>query len=214
VSPFPKQLIDRWEDRHEAADPEQGMVYWHVLLGDHSQFRKIARTAQERLSRFDGLHMTPLQWLHITTLVAGSTSEISGHDMKEMLAKATLSLSAEPPITIELGHVLYHPEAIMLGVRPAKALNPVLEVAQHATYAVTGREGTVEDSEPSWMPHVTLCYSTSRQPAEPIIAALGKELPSCEIAIKALSLVIQRGPERSWDWRPVGAAYLLGEHRK
>jgi hypothetical protein len=46
-------------------------------------------------------------------------------------------------------------------------------------------------------------YSTSRQPAKPIIDALGTQLPGCDIDISALSLVIQHGPERAWDWSTV-----------
>jgi hypothetical protein len=36
----------------------------------------------------------------------------------------------------------------------------------------------------------------------PIIAALGRSLPERKIQIRTVSLVNQRGPERSWDWRP------------
>ena len=43
----------------------------------------------------------------------------------------------------------------------------------------------------------TICYSTSRQPAKPIIDASGTRLPGCDINIRALSLVIQHGPERA-----------------
>jgi hypothetical protein len=42
----------------------------------------------------------------------------------------------------------------------------------------------------------------------PIIAALGPQPRECHIQISTVSLVIQRGPERLWDWRTVGAVYL------
>jgi hypothetical protein len=48
--------------------------------------------------------------------------------------------------------------------------------------------------------------TTPRQPAEPIVSALGHELPGCEVQISAVSLVIQRGPERHWDWDPMATA--------
>ena len=65
MSPLPDRLVDRWEHRAEAPSGG-GMVYWHVLLGNHPQVQELAREAQERLSGFAGLHMTPLQWVHIT----------------------------------------------------------------------------------------------------------------------------------------------------
>ena len=42
--------------------------------------------------------------------------------------------------------------------------------------------------------------STAEQPARPLIDVLGMELPSCDIQISAVQLVIQHGPERLWDW--------------
>ena len=73
------------------------------------------------------------------------------------------------------------------------------DAARSATHQVTGAHAP--DGQPArWRPHLTICYSTSRQPAQPIIDALGTRLPGCDIAIRALSLVIQHGPERTWDW--------------
>jgi hypothetical protein len=48
--------------------------------------------------------------------------------------------------------------------------------------------------------------STANQPAGPIIDAFGLELSSRTIHVSALSLVIQHGPERGWNWttaRPI-----------
>ena len=51
---------------------------------------------------------------------------------------------------------------------------------------------------------MTLCYSTANQPAQPIIEALGKRLHERDISVSSLSLVIQDGPERDWNWTTVG----------
>ena len=91
---------------------------------------------------------------------------------------------------------------------PASALVPVFEAAQAAALEVTGNPGVTSTPGESWFPHVTLCYSTSQQPAAPIIAALGKSLPPRKVTIDKLSLVIQHGPALSWDWRPIGTARL------
>jgi hypothetical protein len=91
---------------------------------------------------------------------------------------------------------------------PASALTPIFEAAQAAMLEVTGNPGVTSTPGPSWLPHVTLCYSTSQQPAAPIIAALGKSLPPREVIIDKLTLVIHHGPALSWDWRPIGTAHL------
>jgi hypothetical protein len=65
--------------------------------------------------------MTPLKWLHMTALIAGSADEISGPELERMAEAASRQLAKTPPITVTLGKVLYHPEAIMLAAKPRDA---------------------------------------------------------------------------------------------
>ena len=207
MSPLPARFTDRWGD-HREAPSFQDAVCWHLLPGGQAPVRALARDAQQRLARFSGLHATPLRWLHVTVFLAGSAAGITEGSMNEMLSRARLPLSGTAPVTVTLKRVLYHPEGIALDVSPAGALSPVFEAAQAATREVTGAAARSPAS--SWLPHMTLCYSTGQQPAAPVIAALGRELPGCELTIDKLSLVIQRGPELLRDWRPVGTADLPG----
>lgn len=209
MSQLPHELLDRWKNRSDNT-PGDGTVYWHILLGDNAGLRSMAEKAHVRLSEFSGLHMTPLQWLHITTLIVGSTGDVDQHDMSEMLELARTLLLDRAPVKVVFRRVFYHPEAIVLAVQPQGALAPIRHTALAATRAVTGQNGKISGSSQPWMPHVTLCYSTDRQPAGPIIAALGMELPPCEVSIESLSLVVQRGPERLWDWHHVGTVRLSG----
>jgi 2'-5' RNA ligase len=162
---------------------------------------------QMALSSFPGFHMTPLDNLHITTLLVGSTDDISRSQMSAMVSAAQDLLAQIAPIPVLLDQILYHPEAIMLAVRPASALSPVRHAAQSATRMATGHAGTINESE-IWTPHITASYSTTNQPATPIIAALGKKIEPCEVIINTLSLVIQWGAERHWKWERVGTARL------
>jgi hypothetical protein len=206
MSALPAQMIDRWQQRTEPA-PGHGILYWHILLGDQPQVADLAQRAQQRLAGFSGLHMTPLKWLHITAMVAGPADDISDEDIKKMAAAATQALSDIQPVTVTLGEIWYHPEAIMLGVQSANALEPLRAAACAATRQVTGADIPAANSA-GWIPHVTVSYSMALQPAAPIIDALGRRLPGCEARIKTLSLVIQRGAERRWDWHPVAAIHL------
>lgn len=206
MSPLPEKMINRWRDGRGAADPRHGALYWHVLMGGSPQLRGLARTAQARISKFSGLHMTPLQWLHLTVLIAGPADQFTDDARNEMLTVARSSLSGVDPIAVEFTRVFYHPEAIVLAADPAEALKPVREAAERATRAVTGRRASDTQSSSLWTPHVTLCYSTSIQRVDPIVAALGTRLPSCRVSVDTLSLVLQQGKEWLWDWSPVGAA--------
>jgi 2'-5' RNA ligase len=208
-SPSRPLNVDRWQGRLEPG-PEQGRLYWHVLFRDHPQVHALAGIGQRRLASLPGLHLVPQEWLHMTALVVGTTEETTGDQVEAMTAEARRLLAERPPITVTLGRVLYHPQAIMLGVQPRHALHALLDALQNATRAATGKDGVIEHRP--WTPHVTLAYNSAAQPAAPIIDALGPELPSCEVTIRTVDLVDQNGPERLWNWRSI-AAVPLGTER-
>jgi 2'-5' RNA ligase len=210
VNPFPANLTDRWRDGRGAGEHGSGMLYWHVLLGGDLQLRVAVQAAQSRIAHFPGLHMTPLDWLHLTVLAVGPADQVSDQPRNEMLSIARSSLARIKPVSVEFSRVFYHPEAIGLLAHPAEALAPVREAAERATRTVTGHAGTHDGSSSRWTPHVTVCYSTSEQPAGPVVAALGKAIPRCCVTVSALSLVVQRGAEWLWDWLPAGLVSLPG----
>ena len=201
---LPAQMTDRWARRR---DPEPGeqTLYWHVLMRDYPEVGDLAQEARQLLSPFGGLHMTPPDCLHMTTLLAGPAERFSQAQREHMIQTASDQLADVPPITVSLGKIVYHPEAILFAVTPAIALAPLRSAALAATHA-TGHDASGHDEE--WRPHVTLCYSTSDQPARPIIDALGMVLHERTITVRRLSLVIQTGSELAWDWTVVGIADL------
>ncbi len=206
MTTLPAQMIDRWHNRAEPR-PGEGTVYWHMLMKDHLPVVDMAQDAQQRLARFPGLHMTPLERLHVTALLAGPSDRFSQDELGRMIKMASAMLSKTPAITVTVGGILFHPEAIMLGVKPKRALTPIHNAVQAATRAVTGGHEPHHTS-PRWIPHVTVCYSTSDQAMAPVAAALRPHLWECQIHVSTVSLIIQDGPERLWNWHTVGAVRL------
>jgi 2'-5' RNA ligase len=200
---LPENMIDRWAKRHDPA-PGERTLYWHVLMADQPEVVDLARQAAERLAPFAGLHLTPLDRLHMTTLVVGPADGVTDQQLQQMVQIAALRLDGTKPISARVGKILYHSEAITLVVTPAAALAPIREAA----IAATKQAGIESADRADWTPHVTLCYSTANQAARPIIDALGKRLPEREICVSGLSLVIQDGPERDWNWTTVGTIRL------
>jgi 2'-5' RNA ligase len=195
---------DRWRHR---ADPltGQSILYWHILVGSQPAVTDLAQMARQRIAAFRGFHITPLEWLHITTLTGGPADRISASGLQQVVYTASELLSDLEPVPVTMGKLLYHPEGIMLDVEPKDALVPVRDAVRTATSTMAGYS-SMDDSP--WSPHITLCYSTACQPAEPVMAALGPALPAREILIDTISLVIQHGPERRWDWQIVGTVHL------
>jgi hypothetical protein len=205
MTTLPAQMIDRWHDRAEPR-PGEGTVYWHMLMKDHPQVIDLARDTQQRLARFPGLHMTPLERLHMTALLAGPADRFSHDQLQQMITTASAMLADTPAVTVTIGGIVYHPDAIMLDVKPKRALASIHDAVQAATQVVTGDDP--DSVSLRWIPHITVCYSTADQAMAPIITALGPQHQECQVQIAAVSLVIQHGPERLWDWRTVGAVHL------
>lgn len=76
MSPVPSEFTDRWRDSRSRPSYEDA-VCWHLLLGGHAGAQAAAADARKRLARFSGLHMTPLRWLHVTVLRAGTVGRIT-----------------------------------------------------------------------------------------------------------------------------------------
>jgi len=207
LTQLPGQMTNRWQDR---AEPRagQGMLYWHILLGESPQVRALASIAREKLAPFSGLHFTPMRWLHMTTLAVGLMDDFTEAEIGNMAAHARDFLRDIPPVTVVLGKILYHPEAITLAIGPAGVLDTVHDAISAAADGTPGMSKKTTRRE-LWIPHVTLAYSTTAQPAAPIIATLGRRLPEHTISVDCVSLVIQEGAERLWNWQPI-AKVLLG----
>jgi 2'-5' RNA ligase len=181
-------------------DPRRARLMWLMLVGDNPQVAELARVGQARLTGLAGLDLVPRDWLHITALIAGFADEISSGQAATMAGEACRLLAGTPPITVNVGRVLYHPRAVVLAAQPPGALEPVLHAVQDATRMATGREGQLH-YEP-WTPHVTLAYANAVRPAGPVIEALGRDVPSQQVAISSVSLVSQ-APEQMWAWHLV-----------
>jgi 2'-5' RNA ligase len=196
--PLPRLMVNRWEHRTDL-EPGHGQLYWHFLFGSQPQVRALASIGQGKLAGFTGLHFTPLGRLHITAFTPGPATHLMPDKIEDLVTQTRRLISNVSPVTISLGRILYHPEAITLDVQPTGILDPVRKVVQQATESIAGKDETSNDSR--WAPHVTLAYSIADQLASPIIAALGRELPSCDATINSIYLVRQEGPERLWNWQ-------------
>lgn len=207
MSPFPEQTQNHWWQR-PGRTPGRELYHWHMLFHDQPAVRGLVAAAQERLSGLPCLDMVPLQWLHVTTYIAAFVDEMSDEQVDAMVEEARRLLSDVAPIPVTLGRVLYHPQAITLAVEPFGALDPVLEAVRSATRSV-GCEGHT-DTNP-WLPHVSVAYSNTSGPYAPIIAALGRRLPTLEAKMRSVSLVAQSQVGHTWQWQSVAEVPFAGK---
>jgi hypothetical protein len=201
-------MKNRWESRSEPG-PGQAQLYWHVLMRDQPQVCALAAVARPRLAAFAGLHAVPERWLHLSVLRVGLAVDLPQAALEEMVALARAGLAERGPVTAELGPVLYGTDAIALAVGPAGILHPVRAILAGA--ARQAGAGPGEPADAPWVPHVTVAYSTADQPDNPVVAALGRELPAGQITVDSVSLIAQHGPERDWNWQPLASIALRAQ---
>jgi 2'-5' RNA ligase len=204
VNLLPDRMADRWKSRPEPG-PGQAQVYWHILMRDQPQVCALAALARHRLADFAGLHFTPEERLHLSVLRVGLSEDMPPGSLDAMVSQVRENLRQVPPATITFRRVGYHPEAIVLLGEADQALSAVSAAIRSAPGLSPGETAGL------WLPHVTVAYSTAEQPAGPIIAALGSELPTCRITVDTVSLIAQRGPERLWDWQPMARLRLTAQ---
>jgi 2'-5' RNA ligase superfamily len=207
--PVPQRLTDRWRDRVEPQDGD-GLIYWHILLDQAPEIRAGVLAIQRKLAGIPDLHLPPARWLHLTIMTVGPALLLSGARTAALLAAARDRLSGIAPVAVEAEQILFHPEAVVLRVRPARALTVVADAVSDATAETVEGWNPSEHRSDRWLPHVTAAYSTADQPAAPVIAATGHRISVCRSTLGRVSLVEQRGTERSWDWRIAGTVPLSG----
>jgi hypothetical protein len=212
MSPLPAQMADHWWQR-PGRRPGRELYHWHMLFHDQPRVLELAAMAQERLAGLSGLDMVAMEWLHLTTYIAGFVDELPDGSVEAMVSKARSLLADIGSIPVSLGRVYYHPQAVVLAVEPSGALDPVLDAVRTAT-RVAGCNGHT-DTDP-WRPHVSVAYPNRAGLASPVVAALGRWLPRVEVTIRSVSLVAQTQVGRSWQWRPVAEVGFTGqsEHRE
>jgi 2'-5' RNA ligase len=196
--PLPTQMADHWW-RRPGRVPGRMLYHWHMLFHDQPEVQRLARLGQRKLDGLPELDMVPIDWLHLTMLIAGFADEVTDDQVTAMTAEARASLPTLAPVPVTLGRVVYHPEAVVLAVEPLDALSGVLQAVRASTLAA-GIDGHT-DTEP-WLPHISIAYSHGCGPAAPVIAALGRRLPETRITVSSVSLVAQTQAGRSWQWQP------------
>lgn len=206
MSSMPERLSDHWWWR-PGVRPGRRLLVWHILPGDQLQVRDLVRQCQDKLARLDGLDLVPAEWLHMTTQIVGFDDEITDAEAEAMVAGVEERLAGLAPIEVEVGKLWLHSEAVMLGIRPPRALDPV-RAAIRASVAAAVRVHQLDD-EPDWTPHISVAYSNADGPARPVAEALALRPEPRPLRVGEVHLVAQERAGRLylWERRTVG---LLG----
>ncbi|MFB9831813.1 2'-5' RNA ligase family protein [Actinoallomurus acaciae] len=196
MSPLPERMTDHWWWR-PGVRPGRRLYVWHILFDDQPEVVALAQRCQAMLTGISGLDLVPEQWLHMTTQIIGFADEIDETQVNAMCEAATKRLEELRPVRVSLGRALFHSEAVMLGIRPGRALDPMRDGLRSAV-ASTVRAHQLAGR--NWTPHMTLAYSNQEGPAAPAIEAMREAPPAIDAVIRQVSLASQERVGRLYRW--------------
>ncbi|HEY3734232.1 MAG TPA: 2'-5' RNA ligase family protein [Streptosporangiaceae bacterium] len=161
----------------------------------------LAMDCQGKMANLPGLDLIPREWLHLTVQGIGFTDEIPAADLGALTSASRKRLAALEPVTVALGPVFVHDEAVVLPAKPATALTPVRDHLREAVASVLG-PGRVRDGD-GWVPHVSVAYSDGTGSATRIIEALRPRFAPRTVTITELTLISQERAGHCYRWETV-----------
>ncbi len=181
---------------------------WHVTFDDQPAVHRLAADYAPILHDLPTLDPIPVRWLHLTMQGIGFTDEVDRADV-DAIAEAARDRCAElAPFTIILGPARVDPEALMLPVHPAEPVTQLRAAIRAAIADVRGPDNVPEDPH-GFQPHVSLAYSNTTGPAEPIIQRLAaRSVTAAEITIHRAALIDLNRDHRAYEWTDIATADL------
>jgi 2'-5' RNA ligase len=185
------------------------MYTWHVTFNDQPQLHELVRSYQAALAPLPGLDLIPMRWLHLTMQGIAFTDEVSVQDVADIAEAARKRLATQQPVALSVGPAAVDPEAIMLDVSPAGALDPVRTGIRTAIADV---EGAARVPEPeTWTAHISIAYSNSDGPASPYAEVLSTVTQTpIHLTVSAVHLIELSRDTHLYQWTTEAEALLSG----
>ncbi|HWO60195.1 MAG TPA: 2'-5' RNA ligase family protein [Umezawaea sp.] len=183
---------------------------WHVTFADNAAVGDLAAAHADLLAELPMLDPVPLQWLHLTTQGIGFTNEVTDEDLARIVAAARDRCAALTPVAATFGPAAWDPEGVYLPVTPHEPLARVRHALRAAIADVWSLD-RVPEADDDFRPHVTIGYSNSNGPADPVRAAVAnRELPSTTTTLGSVSLLRLHRDHRIYQWTTVATVVLGG----
>lgn len=180
---------------------------WHLTF-DHAA--DVHRLAGEYAAALDlpGLDVIPPKWLHLTMQGIGFTDEIPTSEVDAITDAARTRLAQVPAFDVTLGPTVTDPEVVRLHVDPAEPVAQVRTAIRAAIADIWGAD-RVPEAEAGFTPHVSLAYSSSDGPSDPILrAAEALHVEPAKARISEAQLIVLNRDHREYQWENYAAVAL------
>ena len=204
----PERMRDHWWWR-PGWHTGRSMYTWHVTFDDQPQLHELVRSYQTALALLPGLDLIPVRWLHLTIQGIAFTDEVSLQDIADIAEAARKRLATQQPVSLSVDPALVDPEAILLQVSPAGALDPVRAGVRAAIADLRGATRVPESDH--WTPHISIGYSNSDGPAAPYAKALNtvRHTPA-DLTVSVVHLIELSRDTHLYKWTTKAEILLSG----
>jgi 2'-5' RNA ligase len=207
-SDSPEPMRDHWWWR-PGWRTGRSMYTWHVIFDDQPQLHELVGSYQTALAPLPGLDLIPVRWLHLTMQGIAFTDEVNLQDIADIAEAARKRLATQQPVPLSVGPAFVDPEAILLQVSPAGALDPVRAGVRAAIADVRGAARVPETGH--WTPHISIGYSNSDGPAAPYAKALNTVTRTpADLTVSAVHLIELSRDTHLYQWATKAEILLSG----
>ncbi len=183
---------------------------FHVTFSDAPEVAELASYYRSAIDLPGSLDPVPNEGIHLTTQGIGFTDEVTTTDLDAIIEAARRHCGQLTPFTIVLGPADADPEAVMLQVTPWEPLDRLRTAARSAIGDVWG-DRRIPDKSEGFTPHVSIFYSATDAPAEPLRSQLaGLEPRTVTTTITALQLISLNRDEHVYRWSTIATLPLHG----
>jgi 2'-5' RNA ligase len=180
---------------------------WHLTFAGQRDVQRLAAAYRTALADVPGLDLIPDEWLHLTMQGIGFVDEVETSVVDVIVEAARVRLAAVEPFTLEFTRPGIDPESVHWALKDS---GPAA-----VRTAIRAGMGTVlpdvPENEDGFRAHVSIAYSSSVGPAEPVYAALKRiDEPLATARITAAQLIVLHRDRRMYEWTiyasvPLGA---------
>jgi 2'-5' RNA ligase len=161
-----------------------------------------------RLLDHPGLYPpVPPQWLHLTVLRAGFTTEFTESEMQAVAARLEAPLAAQKMITLTLGPAWVYKGYPLLRTLPEEPLEAIFQQVVGALKVEVGEERMphpVDRPITKLAPHVSLAYTRNYDNEDEVQRTIAENpIPPVSVRLGYLSLVRQRPTDGHYEWEVV-----------
>jgi 2'-5' RNA ligase len=180
---------------------------WHLTFDGQDDVHRLAAEYRSALAPLgDALTPIPDRWLHLTMQGIGFVGETKEQDLNAIVDAARIRLAAIPAFDVHIGPEVLDPEAVLLHVHPD---GPVRTVRNTIREAIGDVLDEVPENAEGFTPHVSVAYSATDGPAEPIAQILASlALTPAQARITTAELIVIHRDNKMYEWEPFATVPL------